>query len=129
MGFWCAQGTVWVRRQATLSLLLYTGATGELPCPGDNRPAEGQPLAGSPHPHAQARPLTSELQGAEGSMGLQGEEVEGTVEPSSHNPERKAHQLGPSPRQDRLRSAGSREEAQVLGRVVATPSLASVLHQ
>lgn len=44
MGFWCAQGTVWVRWQATLSLLLQTGETGELPrpgAPGDNRPGKG----------------------------------------------------------------------------------------
>lgn len=33
-------------------------------------------------------PLTSELQGAEGSVGLQGKEIEGTVEPSSYNPRR-----------------------------------------
>lgn len=44
MGFWWAQGTVWVRRQATLSLLLCTGAAGELPCPADNRPAKVSPL-------------------------------------------------------------------------------------
>lgn len=31
-------------------------------------------------------PLTSKLQGAEGSAGLQGEEIEGTVEPGSHDP-------------------------------------------
>lgn len=42
MGFWCAQGTVWVRRQATVSLLLYTGDVGELlrpGVPGDDRPS------------------------------------------------------------------------------------------
>lgn len=33
MGFWCAQGTVWVRRKATVSLL-YMGDEEELPRPG-----------------------------------------------------------------------------------------------
>lgn len=36
-------------------------------------------------------PLTSELQWAEGCVGLQGEEVEGAIEPGSHNPGRDEH--------------------------------------
>lgn len=44
IGFWCAQGTVWVRWQATVSLLLYTGDVGELPRPGF--PGESRPVRG-----------------------------------------------------------------------------------
>lgn len=97
MGFWCAQGTVWVRRQATVSLLLYTGDVGELlrpGVPGDKPSMRSLRAAAAPPAPAgckhlpSAGPLTSELQGAEGSAGLQGEEIQGAVEPGSHNPGR-----------------------------------------
>lgn len=37
-------------------------------------------------------PLTSELQGAQGSVGLQGEEIKGTVKPSSYDPRREGQE-------------------------------------
>lgn len=53
------------------------------------------------HPLGEApglpRSLTSELQGAEGSMGLQREEIEGAVEPGGHDPERQGQLPGGLP--------------------------------
>lgn len=125
MGFWCAQGTVWVRRQATTSLPLCR-ADRELPrpeVPGTTSHMR-QPVnvTGRAVPLSLPTPLTSELQRAEDRMCLQGEEIQGTIEPSGHHPATEM-QVAPFSRWwGQLRSSGQLRRSLAKARKQRTPA-------